>query len=56
MDKRAATMKSAVAPLHTYLIDTTSTIRVNTPTNSALSNILNISFLDAASLDGKAIL
>jgi cysteine desulfurase len=56
MDKRAEIMKSAVALLHTLLIDTIPAIRVNTPTNSSLPNILNVSFLDAEDLDGEAIL
>ncbi|MBS1538349.1 MAG: cysteine desulfurase [Bacteroidetes bacterium] len=56
MTARTETMKSAISLLRTLLNDTMDTIRLNTPLDQSLPNILNISFPDAEVLDGEAIL
>lgn len=56
MTARAETMKSAISLLRTLLSDTMDIIRLNTPLDQSLPNILNISFPDAEVLDGEAIL
>ncbi len=55
MDARAATMQARTELLRSLLAREIPNIRLNTP-ERALPNIVNISFLDAASLDGEAIL
>ncbi len=55
MDARAAIMRARTELLRTVLTREIPDIRLNTPENS-LPNIVNISFLDAASLDGEAVL
>lgn len=56
MTARAETMKSAIALLRTLFSESIDTIRLNTPADHSLPNILNISFPDAEVLDGEAIL
>ncbi len=56
MTERTEAMASATTLLRALLIDTITNIRINTPTDQSLPNIINISFLDADILDGEAIL
>lgn len=64
MESRSATMQACKQLLCTLLTEAVPNIRFNTPlenalpnmTDSALPNIVNISFLDAERLDGEAIL
>lgn len=56
MEARTAAMKSAVTLLRELLIQTIPSIRINTSLENSLPNILNVSFLDAKTLDGEAIL
>jgi len=56
MAKRTEIMKSAINLLRELLITAIDTIRVNTPLEQSLPNILNVSFPDAESLDGESIL
>ncbi len=56
MAARTENMKSAVSLLRELLIQTIPLIRINTGLENSLPNILNVSFLDAETLDGEAIL
>lgn len=56
MEQRAAVMRERIALLRLLLENHLPDIRFNTPREGALPNILNVSFLDAAALDGEALL
>jgi cysteine desulfurase len=56
MDARAAQMLATTQLLRHLLLEHIPLIRFNTPVENALPNIINISFLDADTLDGEAIL
>ncbi|HYF04196.1 MAG TPA: cysteine desulfurase family protein [Patescibacteria group bacterium] len=55
MEKRARKMQKRITLLKTLVKDIPD-IRINTPEQVALPNILNLSFTDANRLDGQAIL
>ncbi|MFY8000121.1 MAG: cysteine desulfurase family protein [Candidatus Kapaibacteriota bacterium] len=56
IERRAAQMSAQTQILRRLLTEHLPNIRLNTPTENALPNIVNISFLDAERLDGEAIL
>lgn len=56
MEQRGAHMAHLCLVARTELMQRIPQIRVNTPGDGALPNILNISFLDASALDGESIL
>ena len=56
MAARTENMKSAVSLLRELIIQTSALISINTGLENSLPNILNVSFLDAETLDGEAIL
>jgi cysteine desulfurase len=56
IERRAAQMFAQTQLLRQLLAEHLPNIRFNTPTENALPNIVNISFLDADRLDGEAIL
>lgn len=53
---RGEIMAQRIALLRSEILRLIPNIRINTPLDNALPNILNISFLDAERLDGEAIL
>ena len=56
IERRAEQMSLQTRLLRQLLTEHLPNIRLNTPTEKALPNIVNISFLDAERLDGEAIL
>ncbi|MCS6809322.1 MAG: cysteine desulfurase family protein [Bacteroidota bacterium] len=56
LERRAASMLARITLLRQLLCAMIPDIRINTPKEHALPNILNVSFLDADRLDGEAIL
>jgi cysteine desulfurase len=56
MAERADAMRARTALLREMLLENIPHIRLNTPPENALPNILNVSFTDAEGLDGEAIL
>ncbi len=56
MEERTATMRGAIETAKHLILASIPDVRVNTPHDAALPNILNVSFLDAERLDGEAIL
>ncbi|MBL7992498.1 MAG: cysteine desulfurase [Candidatus Kapabacteria bacterium] len=56
MEQRATVMQARTQLLRQLIAESIPNIRFNTPSESALPNIVNISFLDAERLDGEAIL
>jgi cysteine desulfurase len=56
MAERADAMRARTALLRERLLENIPHIRLNTPPENALPNILNVSFTDAEGLDGEAIL
>jgi cysteine desulfurase len=56
MEDRAALMRQRIGRARRAILDTIPEVRVNTPDEGVLPNILNVSFLDAERLDGEAIL
>jgi cysteine desulfurase len=56
MEERTTHMISLITEARRAVVESIPNIRINTPEDGALPNILNISFRDAATLDGEAIL
>ncbi len=56
MDHRTQHMRMCIATAREMITSTIPNVRFNTPTDDALPNILNVSFLDAEKLDGESIL
>ena len=56
MDQRAAHMRDCIDHARRVIAERIPDVRVNTPHEASLPNILNISFLDADLLDGESIL
>lgn len=56
MEQRTRHMSSLIATARELIQRDLPDVRVNTPEHGTLPNILNVSFLDAAHLDGEAII
>ena len=56
MEQRAAHMRELIDHARHSIAATIANVRVNTPEQFSLPNILNVSFPDAAQLDGESIL
>jgi cysteine desulfurase len=56
MDHRTQHMRMCIATAREMITSMIPNVRFNTPTDDALPNILNVSFLDAEKLDGESIL
>lgn len=56
MEQRTNHMRSCIDIARRAISETIPNVRVNTPDDAALPNILNISFADAERLDGESIL
>ncbi|HLP27410.1 MAG TPA: cysteine desulfurase family protein [Candidatus Didemnitutus sp.] len=56
MEQRTSHMTSLITEARRAVGESIPNIRINTPEQGTLPNILNISFRDAATLDGEAIL
>jgi len=56
MEQRTRHMSSLIATARELIQRDLPDVRINTPEHGTLPNILNVSFLDAAHLDGEAII
>lgn len=56
MDARAAHMQACIDHARASIDERIPDVRINTPSESSLPNILNVSFRDADQLDGESIL
>lgn len=56
MDHRTRHMRTCISVAREMILSLIPNVRFNTPTDGALPNILNVSFLDAERLDGESIL
>jgi len=56
LEQRAAHMQSCIIHARKLLVSQIPDIRINTPDTDVLPNIINVSFIDAAHLDGESIL
>lgn len=56
MDQRAAQMRTLITTAREIIQKEIPDVRLNTPSDSALPNILNVSFVDADRIDGEAII
>lgn len=56
MEERAAHMQSLITTAREIIQKKIPDVRLNTPSDGALPNILNVSFIDADMLDGEAII
>ncbi|MFN6134929.1 MAG: cysteine desulfurase family protein [Bacteroidota bacterium] len=56
MDQRAAHMRSLITTAREIIQMEIPDVRLNTPSDAALPNILNVSFVDADRIDGEAII
>lgn len=56
MEQRATSMRALIDHARQSIATAIPNVRVNTPEQHALPNILNVSFPDAAQLDGESIL
>ncbi|MFN4986051.1 MAG: cysteine desulfurase family protein [Ignavibacteria bacterium] len=56
LERRAAHMQACINHARSLLAEHIDNIRINTPVLGSLPNIINVSFMDAARLDGESIL
>jgi cysteine desulfurase len=56
MDQRIAHMQSLIVMAREIIHQEIPDVRLNTPSDAALPNILNVSFVDADRIDGEAII
>ena len=56
LDQRGTQMQAQIDTARAMILELIPDVRVNTPRDGSLPNILNVSFLDADRLDGESIL
>lgn len=56
LDQRGTQMQAQIDTARAMILELIPDVRVNTPRDGSLPNILNVSFLDANRLDGESIL